>query len=216
MVMQQTMKTPVDALRWRYATKKFDSNKKISADTWKQIQDAMLLTPSSYGLQPWKFVVVTDQSVKEKLVPVAMGQRQPADCSHFIVICRLDQLSEQHVNDYVNDMAAKRGAPPESLQGFRDLLQNFRGGMPEEKLADWMSRQCYIALGNLMTSAALLGVDNGPMEGFDKEKMDEALDLPAKGARSVVCCALGYRDADDKYSQMAKVRFDASRVFINV
>lgn len=216
MSTQQAVKTPADALRWRYATKKFLADKRIPADVWAQIQDAMVLTPSSYGLQPWKFVVVTDPAIKEKLVPVCFDQRQPAECSHFIVICRLEKMTIEHIEDYINDTAKKRGAAPESLEPFKTILLNFRTRMSEVQMDEWMAKQCYIALGNLLTSAAFLGVDNCPMEGFDKAKMDEALSLVTKGCRSVVCCALGYRDPEDRYNKLAKVRFDPERLFIKI
>jgi nitroreductase len=216
MSTQNPVKSPVDALRWRYATKKFAADKKIPDDVWTQLQEALLLSPSSYGLQPWKFVVVTDQEAKDKLSGVCFGQTQPVECSHFIVICRLEKLSPEHIESYIEDVGKKRNAPPESMEGFKNLLLNFRSNMSELQLDEWMAKQCYIALGNLMTSAAYLGVDNCPMEGFDKAKMDEALHLVDKGCRSVVCCALGYRNAEDNYSKMPKVRFDPDRVFINI
>lgn len=213
---QSAVTSPIDALRWRYATKKFDPNKKISADVWEQIEEAVRLTPSSFGLQPWKFVVVTDPATKERVVPAAMNQSQPRDCSHFIVISRLATLTVDHVDDYLKLMSLTRDVSMDSLSTVRNTLNGFVSGLSEERAAEWMSRQCYIALGNLMTTAAQFGVDNCPMEGFDREAMDNVLDLPAKGCRSVVCCALGYRHEEDKYGKLAKVRFDSSRVFIHI
>lgn len=214
--MQQTLKSPVEALQWRYATKRFDASHKIPAEIWTQIRDALILSPSSYGIQPWKFVVVTDQKKKEELVAACYGQGQSADCSHFVVISRLDKLTPQYVDDHLARTRELRGVSEESQKGLRDILMNFVANMSEDRAENWMARQCYIALGTLMTAAALLKVDNCPMEGFEGDKVDAILDLPAKGCRSVVCCALGYRSPDDKYATMKKVRFEPSDVVIEI
>jgi nitroreductase len=216
MSTQSPVKSPVEALRWRYATKKFDPSKKITADVWAEIQEAVRLSASSFGLQPWKFVVVSDQATKERIKPAVMNQAQTSECSHFVVVCRLDKIDNAHVEDYLQDMAQTRGVTSESLESLRKMLNGFVGGLEADRAADWMARQCYIALGTLLLSASQHGVDNCPMEGFDRDALDKALDLPSKGCRSVVCCALGYRHPDDKYGKLAKVRFDPSRVFINI
>lgn len=206
----------VDALNWRYATKKFDPSKKISDAIWQQIERGLLLTPSSYGLQPWKFVVITDPNIKKQLPAASYNQPQPETCSHLVVFCRLSKLDEQHVNDYVARISEVRGVPLDSLNSFKKVLMDFVGSTPQDRLEDWMARQCYIALGNLMSIASQFKVDNCPMEGLDREEYDRILDLPAKGCRSVVMCALGYRAEDDKYAKLAKVRFDSSRVIVRI
>jgi nitroreductase len=211
--VEETLDT-VDALQWRYATKQFDPTKKIPAHTWDRLEQALLLTPSSFGLQPWKFVVVTDQSLKEKLVPSSWNQKQPAECSHLVVLCRLNEMNEKHIDEHLNAITKIREVPPDSVAGLRKVLVDFISTRSEAELADWMSKQCYIALGNLMTAAAQMRVDNCPMEGFVKEDYDKILGLPELGCRSVVVCALGYRHPDDKYGKLKKVRFDPSKIVI--
>lgn len=207
---------PIDALNWRYATKNFDPTKKIPEATWQQLERGLVLTPSSFGLQPWKFVVITDPNVKKQLPAASWNQPQPETCSHLVVFCRLDKLDEQHVNDYVARTAEVRGVSVDSLGAFKDMMMNFVKNTPQDQLEDWMARQCYIALGNLMTIASQFHVDNCPMEGLNREEYDRILDLPSKGCRSVVMCALGYRAENDKYAKLPKVRFDASRVVIRI
>ncbi|MBK9145045.1 MAG: NAD(P)H-dependent oxidoreductase [Candidatus Melainabacteria bacterium] len=206
----------VDKLEWRYATKKFDPNRKIEDRTWEAIQKALVLTPSSYGLQPWKFVVVTDTDTKSKLVEASFNQNQPAECSHLVVICRLDSMDREHVEKYASHILATRGITADSIATYKSMMLGFVDRTSKEDLETWMAKQCYIALGNLIAVASGLGVDNCPMEGFDRKRYDEILELEKRGCRSVVLCALGYRAEDDHYAQLAKVRFDDSDVIIRV
>ncbi len=206
----------IDALKWRYATKKFDPSRKIPDSVWSKLEESLRLSPSSFGMQPYRFVVVTDPAIKQELVGVAWNQRQIADCSHLVVFSRLKELNLEHVNRFVDIIAETRQAPKESLQALKDMMTGFVKNLSQEQLADWMAKQAYIALGNLMTVASTLQVDNCPMEGFVKEEFDRILDLPAKGCNSVVICALGYRAADDKYKDLAKVRFPSNELFIKI
>jgi nitroreductase len=205
-----------EGLRWRYATKRFDSSRKIDQHKWEPIEKALVLSPSSYGLQPWKFVVITDQSVKEELVSASYGQKQPKDCSHLVVISRLTELTEEYIEHYIDRMSDVRKVPREKLEQLRTTLLEFKRARKPEQLQDWMSRQCYIALGTLMTTAALHQVDNCPMEGFLPAEYDRILKLPEKGCTSVVLCALGYRADDDKFAQMSKVRFPHDEVIVRI
>ncbi len=203
-------------LQWRYATKKFDASRKIDPSIWGHIEKALVLTPSSFGLQPWKFVVITDNAVKEKLPPLSWNQRQVADCSHLVVISRLLEMTAAYVANYVDHVAKVRGLQQEALSEYKGMVMKFLESNSPEFLCEWMTRQCYIALGNLMTTASMYGVDNCPMEGFSRGAYDELLDLPSRGCRAVVVCALGYRAADDRYSRLTKVRFPASQLVINI
>lgn len=204
----------VKSLHWRYAVKKFDAAKKLDEATYKKLEEAMRLSASSFGLQPWKFVVVTDPEIKKQLPAHSWGQTQPEDCSHLVVICRLDELTEEYVDHYLDAIATTRGVEKESLSAYAGMMKGFLNN-PADK-HQWMAKQCYIALGTLLTSAAALGVDACPMEGFDAAAYDRILGLEAKGCRSVVVCPLGYRAADDKYAQAKKVRFDAEQVVIHI
>ncbi|MBX9690452.1 MAG: NAD(P)H-dependent oxidoreductase [Candidatus Obscuribacterales bacterium] len=206
----------VDKLRWRYATKKFDSNKKIKSEVWNQIEEALLLTPSSFGLQPWTFVVVTNPELKSKLPQFSWNQQQPQECSHLVVFARPDKIDEAYVANYIERIAEVRGVSADSLSTYKKMMTDFVKGATEEKLAEWMSRQCYIALGNLMTVAAAVGLDACPMEGFSSPDYDRILGLTEKGLRSVVVCPLGYRAEDDKYAQAAKVRFPKEKVILHI
>lgn len=199
-------------LHWRYATQSFDPGKKIPAELWSALEDALVLTPSSYGLQPWKFLVVTDPSIREQLVPAAYGQRQMADASHLVVLCAQLIIDEAFVDRFITDMATKRDFPIESMAGMRRGILGAMGRMDAANILHWSEKQCYIALGNFMTTAALAGVDTCPMEGFSPEKFDQILGLEAKGLRAVVCCPAGYRLDSDKYATLPKVRWDKSDI----
>ncbi len=212
------MLSPADALsrlQWRYAVKKFDPARRVPDADWRHVEDSMVLTPSSFGLQPWKFVVVTDQATKERLVPVSWGQKQVADCSHMVVIAARTDLSEADIDRHVSRTAEVRNTTPESLGGFRKMMV---GSLVPAKfdLNKWAAHQCYIALGQLMAVAAVMGIDTCPMEGFEPAKYDEILGLTPLGYHSVVCCPVGYRAADDKNALAPKVRFNADDVVLRI
>ena len=209
--------TLVNQLRWRYATKQFDATRKIPADDWRALEESLLLTPSSFGLQPWRFIVVTDQVTKEKLVPVSWGQRQVADASHVVVFAIQKTLGPTDVDRYLGRIAEVRGVTPESLNGFRDVLLGFLAQPPDQFNAQhWATRQAYIALGNFLTSAALLGIDTCPMEGIEPARYDEILGLAEQGYQTVVVAPAGYRAAADKYASLPKVRYAAEEVITHV
>ncbi|GLH66525.1 NAD(P)H-dependent oxidoreductase [Geothrix edaphica] len=200
-------------LNWRYATKKFDPAKKISAPDWAVIEEALVLTPSSYGLQPWKFIVVTDPALKAKLRPASWNQSQVEDCSHLVVLTAKQDITEADVDRFVARIAEVRGVAIDTLAGYKgymvgDLVKGARHAVIQE----WAARQTYIALGNLMTSAALLGVDACPFEGIEPAKYDEILELKGTGYTTISACPLGYRATDDKYASAPKVRFEAKDV----
>jgi nitroreductase len=214
-VPTETATSIIDSLKWRYATKKFDATKKISSSQWQILADALQLSPSSFGMQPYRFVVVTDQKLKDELTPVCWNQAQVSTCSHFVIFARLNDVSIEHVNHYVKLISETRSVPADALKPMTDMMAGFVSGSTPEKLADWATKQSYIALGNLMTVASTLKIDNCPMEGINSAEVDRILNLKEKGCSSVVACALGYRAEDDKYSHMAKVRFPAKELFIN-
>ena len=209
--------TLLQALHWRYATKKFDPARKIPADTWQALEHALVLSPSSVGLQPWKFLIITDPALKARLVPAAWNQSQVADCSHFVVFTVRRDIGAEHVDRHIARMAEVRGVTAESLGGFRQMItSNLEKARAEQRLDTWQAHQVYIALGQFMASAAVLGVDTCPMEGFEPEKFDEILSLTGTGWASVVACAAGYRAADDKYATARKVRFKPDDVIVRI
>lgn len=205
--------TILQQLRWRYATKLFDSSRKITDADWATLEEALVLTPSSYGLQPWKFVVVTDQATKDKLVPISWGQRQVADASHVVVFAVRKPLTESDVDRLIARTSEIRSVPIESLAGFQKMMM--RSLVPPPASVDihhWAALQAYIALGNFMTTAAMMGIDTCPMEGIVPAKYDELLELPRDGYGTVVVCTAGYRSAADKYATLPKVRFPTDQV----
>jgi nitroreductase len=209
--------TLVQQLRWRCAAKEFDSSRNISADDWRALEESLLLTPSSFGLQPWRFIVITDPATRQKLVPISWGQRQIADASHLVVFAIRKNLGIGDVDRYLARIAEVRGVSVESLKGFRDMLAGFVGQPASQfNVNEWAARQVYIALGNFMTSAALLGIDSCPMEGIEPSKYDEILGLTAQGYATVVVAAAGYRSAGDKYASLPKVRFAPDQVITHI
>jgi nitroreductase len=197
------------ALQWRYATKAFDPHKKIPADLWDALEKTLVLTPSSYNLQPYQFLVVQDTATREALLPHAWGQKQVVDCSHFVVFTARTEMKEADVSRLISRISSVRGVPAESLNFYRDLiLGDVVNGARSKVAHEWAARQAYIALGNLMTAAAVLDVDACPMEGLVPREFDKILKLAGTGYATVVACALGYRAAGDKYAAQPKVRYD--------
>ena len=200
-------------LNWRYATKKFDPARKISPEDWAVMEEALVLSPSSYGLQPWTFVVITDQKMRESLFPSTWNQRQILECSHFVVFAARTGITNEDIDRHIARTTEVRGGTVEALKRFRDAVAgDLVTGSRAAEAHEWAARQAYIALGNFMTSAALLGIDTCPMEGFKPDEYDEILELPAKRLTSVVCCAAGYRSAEDKSASQKKVRFSRDDV----
>jgi nitroreductase len=198
----------LENLNWRYATKKFDSTKTIAAETWAALEESLVLTPSSYGLQPWKFWVITNAELREQLKPLSWNQAQVTDCSHYVVFAIKKNLSLEHLDHFIARTAEVRGITVEAIAGYRNIMaSDVIYGPRSLTVNEWATRQVYIALGNFMTSAAMIGVDTCPMEGIEAPKYDKLLGLSEKGYATVVACAAGYRAEDDKYANLAKVRF---------
>jgi nitroreductase len=207
----------IASLKWRYATKVFDSTKTIPEATWAALEETLILTPSSYGLQPWRFVVITNREMKKRLLAHSWGQAQVTDCSHYVVFASITSMSVAAIDRYISRNAEMRGTTTDSMAGYRammvkDIVEGPRGRASHE----WAARQTFIALGNFMTAAALLQVDTCPMEGFVPEEYDKILGLTARGLTAAVCCAAGYRSASDKYAGLAKVRFPASEMIEHI
>ena len=207
----------IAALNWRYATKKFDPNRKIAAEDWHALEQALVLAPSSIGLQPWKFFVVTDASVKAQLMAASYRQSQVADCSHFVAFAVRRNLDAEHVERHIRRMMEVLGVSEDSLVKFRAMtMRNLDGARVDGSLDTWQEHQIYIALGQFMLSAAILAVDTCPMEGIEPEKYDEILGLAGSNYATVVACAAGYRMPDDKYANTKKVRFKPEDVIVRM
>lgn len=204
----------VDHLNWRYAVKKFDPSKKISKAHLEEILEVLRLAPSSFGLQPWKFIVIEDLGLREQIRPFAWNQGQVTECSHLIVLCSLASMDEAYVKTYINHVAEVRSIPLTSLSRYEQMMTGFIKKLNPEARVEWMKNQIYLALGMLLSECAHLKIDTCPMEGFEPEKVDALLNLRAQNLKSVVLCPIGYRAADDKDAQLKKVRFNRSDIVI--
>ena len=184
-------------------------HKQIPADVWAALEKTLVLTPTSYGLQPYQFLIVQNPAKRAALLPHSWGQKQVVDCSQFVVFTARTDMREADVTRLIRQISSVRGVPVESLNFYRDMMLGDVVNGGRGKIAhEWAARQCYIALGNLMTAAAVLGVDACPMEGLAPAEYDRVLQLAGSGYATVVACALGYRAAGDKYASLAKVRYD--------
>ncbi len=206
----------LEQMKWRYATKVFDTDKKISDDLWETIEDSMVLTPSSFGLQPWKFLVIKDPSVKAKLVEHSWNQEQVSQCSHLVVLTALKDTQESDVNEFIKDIHSKRGGDIEALDPYKGMMLGFLSNMNAEKTETWAKNQVYVALGQLMSTAAMLEIDACPMEGIIPAKYDEILGLSDSRYTTVLACPLGYRSTNDKYAELPKVRYEKDRIIEHI
>lgn len=204
------------ALRWRYATKQFDPSRVIPGDVWDALEESLVLAPSSFGLQPWKFLVVRDAAVRERLKLESWNQPQVTEASHFIVLTARTDLGTADIDAWIDCLAKVQGQTPENFARLKGMIVGFAETMSHETRQAWNVRQVYIALGQLMTGAAMLGIDTCPMEGISSAAYDRILGLEGGGYATAVACALGYRAADDKYAAMPKARFPRERVIRHI
>jgi nitroreductase len=206
----------IDSLTWRYATKVFDANKKIPSETWNAIEESLILTPSSFGLQPWKFVIVTDPEVKAQLLPHSWNQQQVVDCSHLVVLAAQAPVTDKELDTFIDRTHELRGGDKADLQFYREMMGGFVAKMDDAQLLNWAKNQVYIALGQLMASAAALRIDACPMEGITPAEYDNILGLEGTGYFTTVACPLGYRSNEDKYATLPKVRYTSDQVIAHI
>jgi len=202
--------TLLDSLNWRYATKHFDPHRKIPDSDLHTLLEAMRLAPSSFGLQPWKFIVVTDQDLKTKLMAESWNQAQVRDCSHLIVFAARRTVDVHYVDHFIDSVAQQRNVDRHHLQGYRNVMADFVRKTAHE-IGNWAERQCYLPLAILLQTAAQMQIDACPMEGLDPIGYDRLLGLGAEFF-TVCACPVGYRSEHDKYAKMAKVRFSTDEV----
>ncbi|MDB2384965.1 NAD(P)H-dependent oxidoreductase [Polaribacter sp.] len=196
----------IESLEWRYAVKKFDSSKKVTAEKIELLKKAFSLTATSYGLQPIKLVIVQNEKIQEKLVPLSFNQQQVADASHLLVICVPAKFSSKDVDAYFNLVKEIRQTPDEITKPFKLYMKEDIERRDADFLFNWNKNQAYIALGNLLTVCATKKIDSCPMEGFIPDKYDELLGLNEKNLRSVLVLPIGYRAEDDFMKDLKKVR----------
>lgn len=203
-----------DHLHWRYTTKKFDPSQKVSEKEFCSLLDVLRLSPSSYGLQPWKFVTVSQPEMRARLKEYAWGQPQVVDASHLIVCCARTAIDDAYIRRHMEQISKMRRVGLESLTKYEQSIRNFVRSQTQQELENWIKRQLYIPLGMLLDECAHRKIDACAMEGFDEKKVDAALDLEDQGVTSVVFCGVGYRAADDIYAGLERVRFESKDIFI--
>ncbi len=206
----------IENLQWRYATKRYDPAKKLSDEQREIIMEALRLSPSSFGLQPWKFIHVTDMTTREKLKAAAWNQVQLTEASDVFIICGLLNIDEAYVETFVQATAEQRGMKVEDLKGYRDMMIGSIKTRSVESNRDWCARQAYLAMGVALAAAAENHIDASPMEGFDPKKFDEILDLSAMGYQSLAILAVGFRSPEDSAQHFKKVRLSRNDVMKEV
>ncbi|NVN97463.1 NAD(P)H-dependent oxidoreductase [Candidatus Nomurabacteria bacterium] len=210
------MKKIIEILNWRYATKKFDENKKIDQETFESLLEVLRLSPSSYGLQPWKFIVVNNKDIKEKIKALAYGQPQIMDASNIIIFANKKNIDSTLVDSYMNFVAKEKGIDVAHLDGFKNMINGSFSGKSNEELRGWAACQTYLAAGNLLTSCAVSMIDACPMEGFDRAGLDQLLGLNELGLESRIIVTMGYRSTADEDAGKKKIRFPKEEVFIEI
>ncbi|RFN58585.1 NAD(P)H-dependent oxidoreductase [Marixanthomonas ophiurae] len=206
----------LENLNWRYATKKFDTTKKINDTDLEFLKEAMQLSASSYGLQPYEILVIENNELREKLKPAAWNQSQITDASHLIVIANKVGFGDELIDSYIENVSAVRELPLESLSNFSSFMKSKIGEFSIEQKAQWAQNQSYIVLGNLLSAAAEIKVDVCPMEGFDAKVFNDILGLDKKGLNTAVIATIGYRSEEDETQHNLKVRKEKEELFTTI
>ncbi len=206
----------IDSLNWRYATKKFDAEKKIKPVDLETIKEAVRLSASSYGLQLYKVLVVDDPEIRERLKPASWGQSQITDASHLFVFANYADVKDEHIDEYLDLKATTQGVDRAALVDYGNMMKGSMAGLSDVQKSQWTARQTYIALGNLLAVCATLRIDACPMEGFEAAKYDEILGLTEKGLTAAVIATVGYRSEEDKTQHQKKVRKPSEVLFESI
>jgi nitroreductase len=200
-------KNILEGLKWRYATKVFDSSKKLSEDQVEQLKEIISLTPSSYGLEPYKVIIITNEELRLQLKKVSWNQAQVTDSSHYVVFLHKKTISEDDIKEFVNRTANIRSVDISTLEVYQNLMIGDLVNGPRSKIiSQWSKNQVYNALGNTMTGLSALEIDSCPLEGFDPFEYNKILELEETEFTTSVCLAVGFRDESDKYATLKKVR----------
>lgn len=210
------MSNLIETLNWRYATKKFDATKKISNEDLDTLKEVIRLSASSYGLQPYKVLIIENPELRAKLQPVSWGQSQIVDASHLLVFANMTDFGGEQIDAFLNNIVKTRQIPMDAIAGYGDFMKSKLTTLPADKLSNWTSKQTYIALGNLLSAAAELKIDATPMEGFEAEQVNEILGLNELGLNASLIATLGYRHEEDATQHYAKVRKSNEELFINL
>lgn len=206
----------IENANWRYATKKFDATKKVSKDDLETLKEAIRLSASSYGLQPYQVLIIENPEIRQQLQPASWGQTQIVDAAFVVVFANVTNIGEAEIDAYFKNMIETREIPQEAIQGYADFMKSNIVNLPLEVRNNWTSKQTYIALGNLLSAAAELKIDVTPMEGFVPEKYNEILGLTEKNLNASLVATVGYRHEEDATQHYAKVRKSNEELFINL
>jgi len=206
----------LNSLNWRYATKKYDASKKVSAEDLKTLKEATKLSVSSMGLQPYKILIIENPELRAKLQPAAYGQSAITEASQLFVFAIEKNIGEKQIEKYIQNISETRGIPVESLDGFSGMIKGFVSGLDEDGRDNWAKKQAYLALSTLINTASFLKIDATPMEGFSPEQFDEILGLDKLGLSTAVIAAIGYRHEEDATQHYKKVRKSNEELFINL
>ena len=206
----------IENQKWRYATKKFDASKKVSASDLETLKEAIQLSTSSYGLQLYKVFIIKNPEVRAQLQPASWGQSQIIEASHLFVFANIVDVQENHIDEYVQNIATTRGLSIDDLKGYSDFMKSKIVSLPVDQKSVWTSKQTYLALANLMNAAAELKIDVTPMEGFEPEKYNEILGFNALGLNASLVAAIGYRHEEDATQHYVKVRKPKQELFITI
>ncbi len=208
------MATIIDNLNWRYATKKFDTGRSVASADLQVLKEAVNLAATSFGLQPFRVALVSDQALQDKLRAAAYDQSQVSDASHVFVFAAKTDMTPEYVDDFIKLTATTRDIPLDSVSGYGEYIKGSIAGRDQDFIKAWNKRQAYIALGTLLAAAAELRVDACPMEGFEADKFDEILGLKEKGLTASVIAPVGYRAEDDHAQNYAKVRLPLAELYL--
>ena len=201
---------------WRYATKKFDTTKKVSKEDLETLKEAIRLSASSFGLQPYRVLIIDNPELRAKLQPAAWGQSQIVDASQLIVFANITNFGETEIDLSIANTTKTRGLPADALKGYGDFMKSKIVALPEDVRNTWASKQTYLALGNLMNAASELKIDVTPMEGFEPAQVNEILGLGKLGLNATLLATIGYRHEEDATQHYAKVRKSNEELFINL
>ncbi len=210
------MNAYIENLNWRYATKKFDTNKKVSPEDLEILKDAIQLTASSYGLQPYKIFIIEDKEIRRKLQPAAWDQSQITESSHLIIFVNNTNFNAENIDSYIENMSETRNINPMDLEGYGTFMKSKISPLSSEDKENWTAKQTYIAVGNLLSAAAYLKIDTCPMEGFEAEKIDAILGLDKIGYTTTLIVPVGYRSNEDKTQDYKKVRTPKEELFTTI
>lgn len=210
------MSNSIQQLQWRYAVKKFDSNKMLSREKMDKLKQAFNLTATSYGLQPIKLVVLENKKLQKQLVEYSYQQKQVAQASHVLVICIEKNIDATYISNYFNRIKAVRGTSDDILNPFKEAVIDSFSKKDIEEVIDWSKKQAYLALGNLLTVCAVEEIDSCPMEGFIPHEYDKLLDLKNQDLTSVLVLPVGFRAEDDVFSSFKKVRKELNESIIEI